>query len=203
MKKLLSILVLSLLGSVLNSSIAMAKGTEISLFSGYRTGGDLENAETGNTASFDETNSYGVILGLDYGPEHVMEFLYSKQTTDLTSNGIKLINVDIEYFQIGGSQIWVDKKVDKFFGATFGAIHLSPNTSISRSSETKFAMSMGGGIVYKFTDNVGLRLELRGYFASLGNGEYFCGGAGSINCVIIGNGFMSQFDANAGLRIRF
>lgn len=203
MNKLLPILILSLFGSVISPAIVMAKGTEISLFSGYRSGGDLENANTGNRASFDETSSYGIIIGQDYGPEHVMEFLYSKQTTDLRSNGIKLINVDIEYFQAGGSQIWVSKKIDRFFGATFGAVHLSPNTSISRSSETKFAMSMGGGIVYKFTDNIGLRLELRGYFASLGNGEYFCGGAGSINCVIIGNGFMTQLDANAGLRIRF
>ncbi len=122
MKLSLSVLLLAII-----SSNAIARGAEVSLFSGYRAGGNIETANTSNTASFDETNSYGIIIGTDYGPQHVMEFLYSHQTTNLSSAGIKLINVDIEYFQIGGSQIWVKKNIDNFFGATFGAIHLSPN----------------------------------------------------------------------------
>jgi len=182
--------------------VALA-GTEINVFSGYRTGGDLENATTGNKVTLDESNTYGIIIGSDYGPNHVMEFLYSHQHTDLNdpSNvpNTKLLDVDIEYFQMGGSQIWKDKKIDKFFGATLGVIHLSDNTS-NLSSKSRFAMSLGGGIVFKFTENIGLRLELRSYFASIGSSEAFCAGS---NCVVVGSGFMTQFDANAGLRIRF
>lgn len=42
MQKTLCLIVLAFL-----SSQTMAKGTEISVFSGYRAGGDLEDAETG------------------------------------------------------------------------------------------------------------------------------------------------------------
>lgn len=198
MDKILSFLIFALI-----SNHAVAEGTEVSLFSGYRSGGDLENAETGNKASFDETNSYGIIIGSDYGPEHVMEFLYSFQNTKLsnstTINNTNALDVDIEYFQIGGSQIWASEKKDNFFGATLGAIHMNPN-SAGLSSKSRFAMTMGGGTVFKFTKNIGLRLEVRGYFAALGSSESFCAGS---QCVVVGSGFMKQFDVNAGLRIRF
>ncbi len=55
-------------------------------------------------------------------------------------------------------------------------------------------------MVFKFTDNIGLRLEIRGYLSSLGNNEAFCA---SGQCMVIGSGFMTQVDTNAGLRIRF
>ena len=182
----------------------LAEDTEINIFSGYRTGGDLENATSGLNVSLDESNSYGIILAQDYGPEHVMEFLYSYQNTDLidsnTAPGTKLLDVDVEYFQIGGSQIWSDKQIDKFFGATLGAIHLNPNDS-TLSSKSRFAMSLGGGLVYKFTQNIGLRLELRAYFSSFGSSSTFCDSNGQ--CIVTGDGFMRQVDANAGLRFRF
>lgn len=198
MKKILSFLFLTLL-----STQTFAKGTEISIFSGYRAGGELDNASTGQSAEFEETNSYGIIIGKDYGPEHVMEFLYSYQNADLNSTSTapitKLLNVDIEYFQVGGSQIWVEKDIDKFFGATLGAIHLNPNDS-TLSSKSRFAMSFGGGLVFKLSKTIGLRLEARGYFSSFGSSETFCNNS---NCIVVGDGFMRQFDANVGLRFRF
>ena len=199
MRKILGFLLFTLA-----SPQILAEGTEISVFSGYRTGGDLENGSTGNKVKFDETDSYGIIIGIDSGPEHVMEFLYSYQNTDLydasTIPSTKLVNVDIEYFQIGGSQIWSDEKIDKFFGGTLGAIHLSPQDQ-PWSSQTRFAMSLGGGLVFKLTPTIGLRFEGRAYFASMGDSSTFCG----INnqCVVVGNGFMKQFDVSAGLRFRF
>ncbi|HED35625.1 MAG TPA: hypothetical protein ENJ08_15630 [Gammaproteobacteria bacterium] len=126
-------------------------------------------------------------------------YLNQTDINDGNAPGQTLLNVDVEYFQIGGSQIWVDKKIDKFFGATLGAIHLSPNNS-GYSSTSKFAMSLDGGMVYKFTKNIGLRLEMRSYFSSIGSSESLCL---NNNCIVVGSGFMRQFDINAGLRIRF
>jgi len=180
-----------------------AAKTEISLFNGYRTGGTMQEASTGNRAELDESTSYGFILGRDYGPEHVMEFLYSHQNTSLNNTSLsparKLLNVDIEYFQLGGSQIWKGKQLDTFFGAGLGAIHLSDNDSVY-ASRTRLAMSFGGGAVIKLSKNLGLRLELRAYFSTFGNSSNFCAGN---ECVITGNGFMNQVDINAGLRFRF
>ena len=83
MNKQPTFIIFSLLGNLLTPALSMAKGSEISLFSGYRAGDDLKNAQTGNKASLNETNSYAIIIGLDYGTEHVMEFLYSYQDTAL------------------------------------------------------------------------------------------------------------------------
>lgn len=197
MEKTLCFLIFALVSS------HVAADTEISLFSGYRSGGDLENAETGKKASFNENKSYGIIIGSDYGPEHVMEFLYSFQNTKLSNsssiNNSNSLNVDIEYFQLGGSQIWANKNKDHFFGATLGAIHMNPNLA-GLSSKSRFAMTMGAGTVFKFSENIGLRVEIRGYFSALGNSESFCAGS---QCVVVGNEFMKQFDINAGLRVRF
>jgi opacity protein-like surface antigen len=110
-----------------------------------------------------------------------MEFLYSFQNTNLNDGSVpgkKLLNIDVEYFQLGGSQIWSDKKMDHFFGAT-----------------------LGGGLVFKLTKNIGLRLELRAYFATMGNSEALCGSGGQ--CIVVGSYLMNQADANVGLRFRF
>lgn len=199
MNKILGFLLLTI-----TSTQSLAENMEISLFSGYRTGGEMDNASTGNKVKFDESNSYGVIIGSDYGPEHVMEFLYSNQSTGLRDNSTvpstKLLNVEIEYFQLGGSQLWVDEKVDKFFGGTLGTIRIDPDNS-SYSATSKFAMTFGGGVVFKLSNNIGLRLEARGYFASMGSSSTFCGN--NNQCVVVGDGFMQQFDVNAGLRVRF
>jgi len=94
----------------LPSQALFAEGAEISLFTGYRAGGNVENASTGNEASFDESNSQGVIFDIDYDPEHVVEFLYSRQNTSLRDSSVnpnpKLMNVELEYFQLGGSRVW-------------------------------------------------------------------------------------------------
>ena len=201
MKKLINMLLL-----VLISPCSFAEDTEISVFSGYRMGGELTSASSGNTAEFDDSSSLGFIFATDYGPEHVMEFLYSKQNTALREigaypfTGNTLFNVDIEYFQLGGSQIWSDKKIDKFFGAGLGIIQLDPDDA-AFTSKSRFAMSFGGGMVYKITKNIGLRLELRAYFSTFSSSSTFCDEGN--DCIIVGNGFMQQLDANAGIRFRF
>jgi len=90
--------------------------------------------------------------------------------------------------------------MDSFLGATLGAIHLNPDDN-SLSSKSRFAMSLGGGAVFKLTENIGLRLEVRAYFSARGNGSTFCDS--SNQCVVVGDGFMQQYNVNAGIRFRF
>ena len=199
MKKILLLLVISLV-----SPQILAESAEISVFSGFRTGGELQDADTGSKVFFDETSSHGFIVGVDSGPEHVMEFLYSFQNTDLygssSASVTSTLDMDVEYFQLGGSQIWQQEKIDKFFGATLGVIRLATD-DLPVSSKTRFAMSFGGGMVYKITKNIGLRLEARGYFAAMGSSSAFSAGNGE--CIVVGDGFFRQVDFNAGLRFRF
>jgi opacity protein-like surface antigen len=202
MKKILSFIFV-----VLISPQALADETEISVFGGYRIGGEIQSFDTDQTVDFDETNSLGILIGYKYDAEYFFEFVYTSQNTDLndttTSISTKLLNVDIEYFLLGGSQIWKGDKIDKFFGAGIGVIHLSPANAVF-SSTSKLALSVAGGAVYKFTDNIGLRFELRTYFSSLGDSAVFCNsGSNGGQCTFIGDGVLSQAEVNAGLRFRF
>ncbi|VAW68914.1 hypothetical protein MNBD_GAMMA09-1896 [hydrothermal vent metagenome] len=194
---------LLLLAAALIAQPAFAEQTELSLFTGYRVGGEFDNASTDSKVELDESNSLGLILSRSYGKQHMMEFLYSKQSTylrDQSAPAVKLLNLDVEYFQVGGNRIWRSQDMDSFFGADIGAIHLSPSSS-SFSSTTRLSMSFAGGAVFNFTKNLGLRLELRAYFATLGNSRTFCDS--NNQCVVVGDGFMRQVDLNAGLRFRF
>ena len=198
---------LAFIFAALISSQTLADEAEISIFGGYRIGGEIHNSETDETVDFDETNSIGILIGYKYDAETFIEFVYTSQNTDLndtsTSPSTKLLNVDIEYFLLGGSQIWKGDKIDTFFGGGIGAIHLSPSNT-GFSSETSVAISVAGGAVYKFTENIGLRFELRTYFSSLGDSSFFCSsGSNGGQCAFIGDGVLSQVEANAGLRFRF
>ena len=202
MKKILGFIFITL-----TSPQTFAEETEISIFGGYRIGGEIQNTNTDTTVDFDETNSFGILIGQEYESEYSMEFIYTSQNTDLnlttTSPSTKLLNIDIEYFLIGGSQIWKGDKIDKFLGAGIGAIHLSPSNAVF-SSQSSFALSIAGGAVYKFTENIGLRFELRTYFSSLGDSSFFCSsGSSGGQCAFEGDGVLSQVEANAGLRFRF
>lgn len=193
--------------ATLISPQTLADEAEISIFGGYRIGGELHDSNTDETVDFDEANSIGILIGYKYGAEHFLEFVYTSQNTDLndtsTSPSTKLLNVDIEYFLLGGSQIWKGDKIDKFFGVGMGAIHLSPSNN-GFSKKTSFALSVAGGAVYKFTENIGLRFELRTYFSSSGDSSFFCtSGSGGGQCEFIGEDVLSQVEASAGLRFRF
>ncbi len=188
---------------ILVSQPAFPEQTELSLFTGYRVGGEFDNAATDSQVELDESSSVGLILARDYDSQHLIEFLYSKQSTylrDKSAPTVKLLNINVEHFQLGGSRIWRNQDMDAFFGANMGAIHLSPSSS-SFSSTTRLSMSFAGGAVFNFTKNLGLRLGLRAYFSPLGNSSTFCDS--SNQCVVVGDGFMRQVDLNAGLRFRF
>jgi opacity protein-like surface antigen len=125
--------------------------------------------------------------------------MYTRQPTRLTSGNASLFDVDISYLHIGGSLIWDEGSYDTFFGGGFGITQLAPDLS-GVSSRTRFSMSFGGGAVYKFTKNIGLRIEMRAYITEIPkNDDVFCQGT---NCVV-SNGLFTQADLNAGLRVKF
>jgi len=78
---------------------------------------------------------------------------------------------------------------------------MSPQ-GVDLDSETKFSLSLGGGVKMLITDHFGLRLEGRwlGTFFD-GSGQAFCT---SGQCLIkIEGDVFSQFVANAGVVIAF
>ena len=190
---------------------AAAADIEVTPFAGYTAGGEFTDAVTGKSLSFDDTSSYGIMVDFKQpmnseGGESWIEVYYSRQQTSLRADqgpffGNPLFDVNIEYFHLGGTYGMATGKVKPFLVGTFGATHMTP-TGEGLHGETKFSLSLGGGVRMYLTEHVGIRLDAR-WFGTLfnGSGSAFCsGGACAIN---VQGDMFSQFVANGGIIVAF
>jgi hypothetical protein len=185
---------------------AVAADLEVTPFAGYTMGGEFSDAVTGKTLQFDDTSSYGVMLDFKQDEASWIEIYYSRQQTKLRANegpffGNPLFDVNIEYYHIGGTYGQADGKVVPFVVGTLGATHMTPKGE-GLHTETKFSLSLGGGVKLYLTDRVGLRLDAR-WFGTFfnGGGSAFCSGG---SCLVNVQGdLLSQYTANAGVIIAF
>lgn len=180
---------------------AIAQDYEITPFIGWRASSSLEEVNTGATIDVKETDSFGFLLSLKQNSSTNYDFLFSRQSTELqstTSSNTESLRID--YYQIGGTVFYDHDKLKPFVTGGLGATHISPANN-DFSSETKFSLSVGGGLKFPFSQNIGLRLEARGYGTVVDSGgSILCSGG----CVaqFSGSLFM-QFEASAGLSIAF
>ena len=178
---------------------AYAQDYEITPYIGWRTSSSLEDAETGETIDLKETDSLGIILSMKKNLDTNYDFLFSRQNTELKSSTVTE-SLRIDYYHLGGTIFYDYDKLHPFVSGGLGATHISPAND-AFSSETKFSLSVGGGLRFPLTQNVGLRLEARGYGTVVSSGgTIMCSGG----CVakFTGTLFM-QFEALAGLSIAF
>ena len=150
---------------------------EFSPFAGYRIGGDFEDDETGQQYDLDEDVAYGFIVNLMETANTQWEFGWSRSETavDVPSvNGSPdKLDLDIDYFQGGGTYLWDGKRAQPFLVATIGAAHLNPDGS--GDSETYFAFSIGGGWRLFPESRFGMRVEGRFYGTVLdSDSDVFC-----------------------------
>ena len=128
------------------------------------------------------------------------DFLFSRQSTELQTTTGANESLRIDYYQIGGTVFYPQDKLLPFVTGGLGATHISPAND-AFSSTTKFSLSVGGGLKFPLSQNIGLRLEARGYGTVVSSGgTILCSGG----CVakFSGSLFM-QFEASAGLSIAF
>ncbi len=178
---------------------AYAQDYEITPYIGWRTSSSLEDVETGETIDLKETDSFGIILSMKKNLDTNYDFLFSRQNTELQSATVTE-SLRIDYYHLGGTIFYDYDKLHPFVSGGLGATHISPAND-AFSSETKFSLSVGGGLKFPLTQNVGLRLEARGYGTVVSSGgTILCSGG----CVakFTGSLFM-QFEALAGLSIAF
>ena len=190
---------------------AIAADIEVTPFAGYTMGGEFTDAVTGKSLSFDDTSSYGIMVDFKQavdkeGREPWIELYYSRQQTRLKADqgpfiATPLFDVNIEYFHLGGTYGPATGKVKPFVVGTFGATHMTPKGE-GLHAETKFSLSLGGGVRLYLTERVGIRLDAR-WFGTLfnGSGSAFCSvGACLIN---VQGDVLSQYTANAGVVLAF
>jgi opacity protein-like surface antigen len=130
----------------------------------------------------------------------------SRQQTTLKSGsgmffGSRVLDLNIEYYHIGGTYGQAEGKVQPFVAGTFGATRMVPQ-QYGLDSETKFSLSLGGGVKLYLTEHVGLRLEGR-WFGTMvsSNGGIFCSNGACL--VTVQGDLFSQYTANAGVILAF
>ncbi len=188
---------------VIQSASAYAQNYAITPFIGWRTSSSLEEENSGATIDLKETKSYGFLLSLKQDRDTNYDFLFSRQNTQLqssTSPG-NTTALRLDYYHLGGTVFYDHETLHPFVSGGLGATHITPANN-SFSSETKFSLSIGAGLKFPLTQNMGLRLEARGYGTAVDSGgSLLCANGG---CVARFKGSLFlQFEALAGLTIAF
>ena len=174
----------------------------ITPFLGYRVGGEFEDV-FGTTLELDEAQSYGLIFSK--GAADALEFSISVQPTQLNASGgvssDELFDVDIFNYMVAGKKI-LNRESGGFVSGLVGVTHFDPDKA-GVSSETRFALGIGGGIDYPIANNLSFRLEGRGIGTFLNSsGGIFCGS--NSGCALYADsGLLLQFEIISGLTFRF
>jgi opacity protein-like surface antigen len=189
---------------VLSTSSVLADDQMLALttFSGYRFGGTLENHQTHQSLELENRADWGFMLSQVASNHTHYEFLYSRQNTSLadTIDPDNAFDLAIHYIQMGGSVDVYDKPFTPYFSGGLGMTYMNPGQK-GYGDETRFSLSVGGGVKWYPTERLGIRFELRGY-STLVNSDsaLFCDGG--CNLQISGDAF-PQFETNLGLIFRF
>jgi opacity protein-like surface antigen len=171
-------------------------------FLGYRFGGGLEDLDTQQTNEFNEGADWGIILGRTAGENRRYELLYSQQETRLadTTDPNNAFDMKVHYLHLGGTVDISRNQFIPYVSGGLGVMHLHPSGS-GLDDETRFSLSLGGGLKWYPTDSLGLRFEVRGYGTlTEGEGRLFCDSGCNLR---FSGDMMSQFETNLGLIFRF
>lgn len=180
---------------------------ELMPFVGYRYGGTLyadqsklfnRNVDVESAGNFGANFAIPVVNGMK------VELLFDRQNTHFTNGGglfapnDRLGGFDITYFQ-GGLVIpfAVSRQATPYFAIGAGIANLDPRVN-GASSDTRFAANAGIGVKVPLGRNLGLRLEERGYFTSMGNHNDNCR-----VCNYNYNHDLYQGETNLGVFFRF
>lgn len=182
--------------------IAGAVDVEISPAFGYRFGGEFTDQTTDQDVDVKEAATYGLAIDFEYAFDRMVEVYYSKQSTEIDDISPAL-DLDIEYFQIGGvSEYELDDYTPYLLG-TLGAARFSPGGDLD--SETRFAFTFGGGVKWFFNEHWAAKVEGRAFFTLFDTDtQVFCVSSGGATCLFRTSGSVIwQLEANAGVVFRF
>lgn len=184
-------------------------GVEITPSIGYRFGGGFEDANTGANINLDESAGYGLLLDFDIQPAKQIEVYLSRQRTPMSSGGPftgdPLFDVVVDYYHIGGLYLFGGERFRgghfrPFISGTLGLTRMDPKRANLRT-ETRISAALGGGAKFFFTENLGIRLDLRGIYTALNSdASIFCAGGCAVQVRSIG---FLQGELGAGLILRF
>ncbi len=189
---------------MLSTTEPVIAGVEITPSLGYRFGGGFEDANTGTNIHLDESAGYGLLLDFDIQPDKQIEVYLSRQRTTMSSGGPftgdPLFDVVVDYYHIGGLYLFAVEGIRPFISGTLGLTRMDPQRANLRS-KTRASVAIGGGAKFFLTENLGIRLDLRGIYTALNsNTSIFCVGGCAVQ--VRSSGFL-QGELGAGLILLF
>jgi hypothetical protein len=153
---------------------------EITPFAGYRLSGDFD-AQSSDAfdpdlnIQVDESAVYGVLLDIPLSTNLQIELLANRQKSAfIIDEGLfdpsdELGDVDLTIVHAGLLLQWGQGQVNPFLTASAGLTRIDPKFS-ELDADNRFSTSFGGGAKIFFSENVGLRLEARGFWTDLDTG---------------------------------
>jgi opacity protein-like surface antigen len=180
---------------------------QVAAHAGYRAGGSLEDATTGEDRDLDEGGSFALALEFRYRPgdRRNYQLWYSRQSSTV-DDGLASFDVDVEYLHLGGTiPIGDQERAQPYFAAGLGATRFSSSEPGS-SDKTRFSGSIAIGVAVSLAERAAFRLEARGYLTAVdSDSAIFCrADDGSGFCRIVASGStLFQAEVLAGIAFRF
>ncbi|MBW4934734.1 porin family protein [Marinobacter sp. F4206] len=183
----------------------------LSPFAGFRMSSSVDietaGASTADQIDFRDSVSQGLVLNFDLPePGKQGELYFGRQRTSarldngLFAPGTDSIDLTIYQLQFGGLYFPSGKNHGGFVSGVLGVTRLEPEDS-GYESHHRAALSLGGGYQFFLTEQLHLRLDLRGIYTALNSGgSAFCSGGCELR--FDSSGYL-QVEAGAGLVIRF
>lgn len=180
---------------------------------GYRISGDFTNDDDAGDISLDDDAMFGVILNAPYqsvgGDAYTeWEFYYSHQSVGVDEAPATVdpsLDLDIDYFLLGGTYVGEGGSVRPYLAAEIGAAHFNPDGE-GYDDDTVFAFSLGGGAQVSPARTIGLRLEARVLGAVMdSDSSLFCkSNSSGATCAFRSSGdVLWQWEVSAGATFRF
>jgi hypothetical protein len=192
------------------SPYSSRSGVEFTALYGYQFGGQM-GLTTGGEVQAQDQDAFGFILGVPMGTREsgtMLELSYSHQDTRLEfkdywqTSEVPMVDLGIDYFQIGGSSGMRRGKALPFGYGTLGATMFNPKGD-TYDAEWRFSMTLGVGAKYYASERTGIRVQF-GLLIPMqfSSGQMWCGSGGCASSVSGGTTF-AQANVSGGLIFLF
>ena len=185
-----------------------AQRVEITPFGGFQFEGNL--LIQGGDLSVSSGLNYGFTIDVSFTTGGKIEFLYSRQKTDLkledeaTGAVSTLFDMAVEFIHVGAVYEWDIGKVKPFVVLTGGMTHMIPQ-GVDRESQRRVSAMFGGGVKTFVSERVGIKAQGRLAFSVVRAGdELFCAPAAAGGCLVgLQRNLMIQGMLTAGAFVAF
>jgi opacity protein-like surface antigen len=176
---------------------------EINVYGGYVPNSKTMYSYNGYRLKIDGNGNFGVGLGYNTPFGIVGELSYMRYSSTLSQDGgiVEIVDpqpINVEYYQLGLMKPLMDGETFIPYGLfSLGASRFNP-TEVSEDY-WRFAVNLGVGMKYFFTDKVGIKVQARmlmplyfggiGFGCGIGTGGSSCGGGAYFGAEIIQGDF--------------